>query len=434
MVYISLVNNPFANALGQLSKAAKYLSGPKIAELLSKMQQPERIVTVSLPVKMDDGSLKIFEGFRVQYNSNRGPYKGGIRFHSQVSMDEVKALSFWMTIKNAVADLPLGGGKGGIIVDPKKLSEKELEKLTRAYGRAIAPVVGPYTDVPAPDVNTNGQIMRYLVEEFSRFTKKRKLPLSKGEILATYTGKPLNFGGSQGREQATGLGGFFVLETMLKLFRSTRSSVNHEPVSARPSVAVQGFGNVGFFVAKLLSDHGFRIVAVSDSQGGIYSPDGLNIDKVMETKKKKGSVQDYSLPGLKKISNSELLLLPVDILVPSALENQITADNAGKIEAKIVLEMANGPTAPEADEILTRRKIPVIPDVLSNSGGVTVSYFEWFQNIHRQKWSLTKVNAKLKAKMQKAAKEVFATSQKHYVNLRTGAFILALERIANAKV
>jgi len=425
------MQNPFENALGQLKTASKYLQGEKIELLLKKLEEPERIITVSLPILMDNGKTQVFQGFRVQYDSSRGPYKGGIRYHSQVSMDEVKALSFWMTIKNAVADLPLGGGKGGIIVDPKKLSEKELERLTRAFGHAIAPFVGPYTDIPAPDVNTNGQIMRWLSEELSKDLKARKVKYTKGEQLATYTGKPLNFGGSQGREQATGQGGVFVLLTILKLLGINGNGL---------TVAVQGFGNVGFFVAKLLAKNGFKVVAISDSQGGVLAKKdsatwkkGLDLDMFMQVKKDLGSVSAAHDSDLEEITSEELLELPVDIIVPAALENQIRKDNAEKIKAKVILEMANGPTAPEADLILHSKKVTVIPDVLANSGGVTVSYFEYLQNIKGQKWSLKQVNDKLKLKMQNAATEVFKAGQKEKVDLRTGAFILALKRVLAAK-
>lgn len=400
------MNNPFENALAQLEKAGKELSSK---DLIEKLHFPEKIITVSIPVQMDNGKQQIFEGFRVQYNSARGPYKGGIRYHPNVSMDEVKALSFWMTIKNAVANLPLGGGKGGIIVDPKKLSEKELEKLTRGYGQKIANFVGPYIDVPAPDVNTNGQIMRWLSEEFGKVNKKI---YKKGEILATFTGKPLNYGGSKGREEATGLGGVFCLLKYLALTKNNK----------KLTAAVQGFGNVGQFVALHLVKNGIKVVAVSDSRGGVYDENGLDIEKLMKLKKDKGSIGN-------EISSEKLLELPVDILVPAALENQITNENAARIKAKIILEMANGPTTPEADKILDKNGVAVIPDVLANGGGVTVSYFEWFQNIKNQKWSLKKVNLKLKTQVQKATVDVMNTAKKYKVSLRTGAFILALNRI-----
>lgn len=405
------MENPFEDALEQLREAIKVIPGDKYHDLLLKLQEPERIVEVAIPVVMDNRKLQIFRGFRVQYNSARGPYKGGIRFHPNVSMDEVKALSFWMTIKNAVAGLPLGGGKGGIIVDPKKLSEKELEKLSRGYGRAIADVIGPYKDIPAPDVNTNGQIMRWLDEEFGKINKG----LSKGEILATYTGKPLDYGGSQGRTEATGLGGYYVLSEIMG--------------KKKGKVAVQGFGNVGFYIAKFLTENGFKVVGISDSKGGVYDGQGLDIEKLNQIKEKEGSVTKWL--GGKKITSGELLELPVDILVPAALEDQITEKNAGKIKAKVILEMANGPTTPAADATLSKSGVTVIPDVLANDGGVSVSYFEWQQNIAGEKWSRGDVRKKLKTKMVAATREVVATAKKYKTTLRRGAFILALARIAH---
>lgn len=410
----------FDNSLSQLDRAVKYLHFKFPIETLKK---PERIITVFLPVKMDDGSIKFFEGFRVQHNSSRGPYKGGIRYHPQVTLDEVKALSFWMTIKNAVADLPLGGGKGGIIVDPKTLSLKELEQLSRAYGRSIASCIGPYTDIPAPDMNTNGQIMRWLSEEYSLHLKRQKIKYTRGEQLGTYTGKPLNFGGSQGREQATGMGGVYSLLAAIKQLKL-------QAKNSTMTVAIQGFGNVGYFVADHLAKNGFLVVAVSDSKGGIYNLKGLDIKKEMAYKKTHGELNKLANQF---VTNQHLLELPVGILVPAALENQITKENANKVKAKLILEMANGPTTPEADEILYKQGTTVIPDVLANGGGVTVSYFEHLQNLKNQKWSLEKVNQKLKLQISKATGEVIKTAKKHKVSLRTGAFILALERITKRK-
>lgn len=396
----------------QLQIAAKYLPGKKIIDLLKRLEQPERLITLQIPVIMDDGRTQIFTGYRSQYNSLRGPYKGGIRYHPQVCLEEVKNLSFWMTIKNAVADLPLGGGKGGIIVDPKKLSEKELEKLTRGYGQMLADFIGPYKDVPAPDVNTNGQIMRWIAEEYELSIENYELKkkYTKGELLAVVTGKPLNFGGSLGREEATGLGGVFCLQKYLKN-------------KAGLTVAVQGFGNVGQFVAKHLVKSGFKVVAISDSRGGVYDKNGLDIDKLIKLKQGGKNVGN-------QITSEELLELPVDILVPAALEDQIHKNNAHKIKAKIILEMANGPTTQEADEILNKKGVVTIPDVLANGGGVTVSYFEWWQNIQEQKWSLDKVNSKLKIKMQKATTDVLLIAKKYKVSLRTAAYILALQRLS----
>ncbi len=371
---------------------------------------------------MDDGTQKIFQGYRVQHNNARGPYKGGIRYHPNVSMDEVKALAFWMAMKCAVANLPLGGGKGGIIVDPKILSENELERLTRGFGRAIADVIGSRKDVPAPDVNTNGKIMKWLLEEYLHTVSKK----DQKKERATYTGKALVDGGSEGREEATGLGGLFVLQAILKKLA----------LKGTLTAAVQGFGNVGYNVAKFLDEAGIRVVAVSDSKGGIYVPEGINPVLTLECKKKNGYLAGCYCSGSvcdlkkgKQVSNKELLELPVDILIPSALENALTKENAGKIKAKVVLEMANGPTTPDADAILFKKGIPVIPDILSNSGGVTVSAFEWEQNLKGQHWTKAQVNTKLAKKMADAALAVWDASKKHKTDLRTAAFVVALERI-----
>jgi len=392
----------------QLAKAAKFVRAQEKLEILKR---PQRILNVTIPVTMDNGSLKIFQGYRVQFNNARGPYKGGIRFHPDVSMDEVKALAFWMSMKCAVADLPLGGGKGGIIVDPRSLSEKELERLSRGYVRAIADCIGPDKDVPAPDVNTTGQIMGWMVSEFMKIHGKNQ------KLKATFTGKLMGDGGSEGREEATGLGGLFVLQAILAKLG----------LKGKLTAAVQGFGNVGYNVAKFLDEVGITVVAVSDSKGGIYVPKGLDPVETLARKKKAGK-----LAGGKTITNTQLLELPVDILVPSALESVLTAQNASKIKAKVVLEMANGPTTPEADEILHKKGTVVIPDVLANSGGVTVSCFEWEQNLKQQHWTKDDVNKKLKAKMNKAASDVWDASKKYSTDMRTAAFVVALERIAKA--
>lgn len=371
----------------QLSKAAKYLpASPK----LEIFKQPQRILNVTIPVAMDDGSVHIFQGYRVQFNNARGPYKGGIRFHPNVSMDEVKALGFWMTMKCAVADLPLGGSKGGVVVDPKTLSIGELERLSRGYARAIADCIGPDKDVPAPDVNTTGQIMGWMTDEVIKYHKNEK-------YRATFTGKRIEDGGSEGREEATGLGGAYVLDVILVKLRNKQSL----------TAAVQGRGNVGANIAKFLEERGIRIVATSNSQGGQMF-DG------------------------KSITNAELLELPVDILVPAALENVITKENAANIKANIILEMANGPTTPEADEILFKKGVVVIPDILANSGGVTVSCFEWEQNLKGEHWTKEVVNNKLKAKMQAATDPIWETAKKQNTDLRTAAFVVATERIMKA--
>lgn len=414
--------NPFETAMSQLAKAAKILKNAS-PKKLAILRQPQRILNVTIPIVMDDGTQKIFQGYRVQHNNARGPYKGGIRYHPNVSMDEVKALAFWMAMKCAVADLPLGGGKGGIIVDPKTLSQKELERLSRGYARAIADCIGPDKDVPAPDVNTNGIIMGWMLDEYLKTVNSKK------KLRATFTGKAIKDGGSEGREEATGLGGLYVLQSILKKLK----------LSSKLTVAVQGFGNVGYNIAKFLDNNGFRVVAVSDSKGGIYVPEGINPALTLECKKKNGYLAGCYCSGsvcdLKKgkyITNDALLELPVDIIVPSALENVLTAQNAGKIKAKVVLEMANGPTTSDADTILYKRGIPVIPDILSNSGGVSVSAFEWEQNLKGQHWTKKQVNDKLKKKMNLAASSVWDASVKYKTDLRTAAFVVALERILKA--
>ncbi len=413
--------NPFESAMSQLENAKRVLvhnrkltvkQKQQLVQKIDRLRQPQRIINVTLPVMMDDGSQKIFQGYRVQFNDARGPYKGGVRYHHNVSLDEVKALSFWMAMKCAVADLPLGGGKGGIIVDPKTLSEGELERLTRAYGKAIADVVGPDKDVPAPDVNTNGIIMKWLLDEFIQFRVKNYKADAKEQkrLRATYTGKRIEDGGSEGREEATGLGGLFVLQSILSKLK----------LKGNLTAAVQGFGNVGSNVTKFLEEAGITVVAVSDSKGSILVPGGINTELTLECKKKNGYLAGCYCSGSvcdlkkgKQISNSELLELPVDILVPAALENAITKENAAKVKAKVILEMANGPTTPEADVILFKKGIPVIPDILSNSGGVSVSAFEWEQNLKGEHWTKSVVNTRLKTKMGKAAGAVWDASQKY---------------------
>lgn len=426
--------NPFESAMKQLDTAHKVLKKSKntlknVDQKVAVLRQPKRQINVTIPVVMDNGEQKIFQGYRVQFNNARGPYKGGIRYHHNVSLDEVKALSFWMAMKCAVADLPLGGGKGGIIVDPKTLSTGELERLSRGYGKAIADVVGSDKDVPAPDVNTNGKIMKWLLEEYLKTVQKK----DQKKERATYTGKLIVDGGSEGREEATGLGGLFVLQAIVKKLK----------LKGKLTAAVQGFGNVGYNVAKFLGEAGITVVAVSDSKGGIYVADGINPALTLECKKKNGppagglagcycSGSVCDLNKGKQVTNEALLELPVDILVPAALENALTKENAGKVKAKVVLEMANGPTTPEADAILYKKGIPVIPDILSNSGGVTVSAFEWEQNLKGQHWTKAQVNKKLAKKMAAAAHAVWDASVTHKTDLRTAAFVVALERILTA--
>jgi glutamate dehydrogenase/leucine dehydrogenase len=351
-------------------------------------------------------------------------------------MDEVKALAFWMSMKNAVVNVPFGGGKGGITVNPKELSEIELEQLTREFTRKLAPVIGPYLDVPAPDVNTNPKIMSWIVSEFKVQSAKLKVDYSENELLGVVTGKPIENGGSQGRTEATGLGGTYALLAILR-------KLGKEPKGM--TVAVQGFGNVGRYIAEFLQNEGFTVVALSDSKGGIYIPTGVpaiaDIEKCKELKGTVagcycvGSVCDIGhreKVGGQDVTSDELLQLPVDILIPAALENVITAENADKIQASIVLEMANGPTTQEADEILAKKGVTVIPDILANAGGVATSYFEWYQNVHNEKWTKDDVFAKLKEKMETAAEEVFIASKEHNVTLRDAAYIVALKRIEGA--
>lgn len=417
-------DNPWQRAKLQLETVARKINLDPL--LLTRLSKPDRIIEVSLPIKLDNGETKSFQGYRVQHNNIRGPYKGGLRYHPDVDMNEVKALALWMTMKNAVIDVPFGGGKGGITVDPKKLSENELELLTREFTRKLAPAIGPELDVPAPDINTNAKIMSWIVDEYSKI---------KGKYSpAVVTGKPIENGGSEGRTEATGLGGCLALLTILK-------KLGKDPKDM--TVAIQGFGNVGSYLAKFLEKEGFKIVALSDSKGGIYLESGIeSIEEAQKCKEESGRLAGcYCIGSVcdirnkkplngKDITSEELLELPVDILVPAALENAINKDNAPKIKAKIILEMANGPTTLDADEILNQKEILVIPDILANSGGVAVSYFEWFQNLNNEHWSKEEVFKKLKEKMEKAAELVFNTSQKFKVNIRIAAYIVALEKLA----
>ncbi len=405
-----MYGNVFGNAMKQFDVAAKKLTDvPK--DLLDAAKKPKRSLIVNLPIKMDDGSIKTFTGFRVQFNDSRGPTKGGIRFHPNVSLDEVTALSFWMTIKNTVAGIPYGGGKGGIIVNPKELSEGELERLSRAYFKAISAFVGEKIDVPAPDVYTNSQIMSWMMDEFEKVKGKH----APGVI----TGKPIALGGSLGRDKATAQGGLFVLLEAIK-------ALNVEG----KNMVIQGFGNAGSVMAELANNAGFKIIAVSDSKGAILDETGLDVEKLIKFKQKNKSVVGFE--GAKEISNEKLLELDCDVLVPAALESVITEKNADKIKAKIILELANGPTTPEADLILNKNGVTVIPDVLANSGGVTVSYFEWVQNIQGYYWSLEEVNEKLKNKMVQAFNNLLSTKNKYDCSFRESAYIYSIKEITNA--
>ena len=417
-------NNPWTRAKKQLQTAAKNF--PIDPMLFARLENPDRIVEVSVPVRMDDGSVRVYQGFRVQHNNILGPYKGGLRYHPRVDMDEVKALSFWMTVKNAVIDVPFGGGKGGVNVDPKKLSEGELERLTREFARKLFPVIGPKVDVPAPDVNTNGKIMAWILDEYSKLAGK-KTP-------AVVTGKPLERGGSLGRPEATGLGGCYALLSILKMQKRKPKGL---------TVAIQGFGNVGSFLAGYLEEAGMKFVALSDSKGGIYIPSGIpSIREVQKCKEENGRIGECycmgsacSIANMKKLGGREvspekILELPVDILVPAALENALTKENAKKVKAGVILEMANGPTTAEADAVFFSKGITVIPDVLANSGGVAVSYFEWYQNMKNERWGKYDVFKKLKEKMEKACERVHDISLSYKVSLREAAYIVALESLS----
>jgi len=403
--------NPLDGAQHQLSIAVENLGlDAGIHEVLKK---PKRALIVSLPVKMDDGTVRVFSGCRVQHNDARGPFKGGVRYHPDVTLDEITALAMLMTWKCAVVDIPYGGAKGGVCCNPKEMSRGELERLTRRYATLILDLIGPYRDVPAPDVYTDEQTMAWIMDTYSLF---------KGySVPESVTGKPLILGGFKQREEATAMGVVFCI----------REAVKHLKMKAKDApVVVQGFGSVGWNAARILHEQGYRVVAVSDSKGGIYNPKGINPPKVFEHKEKTGSVVGYK--DIKQVTNEELLELPCEILVPAALENQITKENAKKIKAKMVAEAANAPTTPEADRILKEKGIFLIPDILANSGGVTSSYFEWVQNLTRERWSEREANKKLESMMVKAFDDVYQISKKSEVDMRTAALMLGVGRVAEA--
>ena len=398
-------------ALQQLGIAAEHLSlDSNIHEVL---KYPKRALIVSLPVKMDNGSVRVFLGCRVQHNDARGPFKGGVRYHPDVTLDEVTALAMWMTWKCAVVDIPYGGAKGGVCCNPKEMSSHELERLTRRYTTMILDFIGPYRDVPAPDVYTDEQTMAWIMDTYSLF---------KGySVPESVTGKPVVVGGFRLREESTSRGVAFCI----------REAVKHLRMKAKnTSVAIQGFGSVGWNLARILHEDGYRIVAVSDSKGGIYNPKGLNPLDVLEHKNQAGSVKGYK--DAKQVTNDELLELTCDILAPAALENQITRSNASKIRAKILAEAANGPTTPQADKALHEKGVFVIPDILANSGGVTASYFEWEQNLTRERWSEKEVNARLERMMVKAFDDVCELSKKQKIDMRVAALMLGVGRVAEA--
>ncbi len=401
------MQNPYENAMAQLDKVVAVKSFNK--DFIARLRHPDRDIRITIPIKMDDGTQRIFEGYRVEYNNARGPYKGGIRYHQDTNIDEVKALAFWMTIKCAVANIPMGGGKGGITVDPKTLSKGELERLSRGWVQKLVDNIGPKKDVPAPDVNTTPEIMMWMADEYAKLTGDKT-----GAVI---TGKPLENGGSEGRGTATAQGGFFVFEAVREELK----------LPEKCNVVIQGFGNAGAYAALIWKNAGHNVMAVSDSKIGVYNPNGLDIETLMEYKKNTGSLAGF--PNVKEITNEELLSLECDLLIPAAFENQITQTNVNNIKAKVVLELANGPVTPEADEILFKKGIHVVPDVLANSGGVTVSTFEWEQNLKGEHWSEKEVFAKLEPMLRESALKIVAIAKETNTDLRRGAYILALERI-----
>jgi len=410
--------NPFDNVVATVDNAAAILGYQKKDYIA--MVYPERELKVSVPVVMDNGDVKVFEGFRVQHSTVRGPAKGGVRFHPDVNINEVKALAAWMTFKCACVGIPYGGGKGGVVVDPSKLSEHELDSLTRRYTAMIAPIIGPDADIPAPDVGTNEKIMGWMMDTYS---------MLKGHCVpGVVTGKPISIGGALGRHEATGRG---VMINTLNLLKAMK-----HPVKGT-RVAIQGMGNVGSISAQCLYEQGLKIIAVSDVSGGIYNPQGLNIPDILKYLGEKSGnlLSGYNVKkeGVKRITNEQLLELPTDILIPAAMENQINETNAEKIKAKIIIEAANGPTTLEADEILARKKIPVLPDILTNAGGVVVSYFEWVQNIQSLSWTKEHVNEELKKILDAAFETVWDITKEKKVSLRTGAYLVAVKRVVEAK-
>lgn len=408
--------NPYDNVLSVVANAAGILGYSKSE--YEAINYPERELKVAVPVKMDDGSVQVFEGYRIQHSTSRGPAKGGIRYHQNVNLDEVKALAAWMTFKCAVVNIPYGGGKGGIVCDPTKLSVGELRRLTRRFTAMIAPIIGPDQDIPAPDVGTNATVMGWIMDTYS---------MLKGHCVhGVVTGKPIELGGALGRGEATGRGVMLTTLNILKAMKQTPSDA---------TAAVQGMGNVGSVSAKLLHQQGIRVVAVSDVSGGLYCADGLDIpDIISYLSAKRGNTLDgYKREEIRFITNEELLELDVTVLVPAALENQINETNADKIRAKIIVEGANGPTTVEADEILNKKGIVVVPDILANAGGVVVSYFEWVQNIQSVSWSEEHVNEQLKEIMDRAFDSVWDISQEKHTSLRTGAYLIAVKRVVDAK-
>ena len=408
--------NPYDNVLQVVQQAADIL-GYSDSDI-EAIKYPERELKVSIPVRMDDGTTHVFQGYRIQHSTSRGPAKGGIRFHPDVSADEVRALAAWMTFKCAVVNIPYGGGKGGVVCDPTKLTENEIRAITRRYTAAIAPLIGPEQDIPAPDVGTNAAVMGWIMDTYS---------MLKGHCIhGVVTGKLLELGGALGRNDATGRGVMFTTHNILgKLDISAEGT----------TVAVQGAGNVGSVTAKLLYQSGMKVVAISDVSGGIYNPEGLDIPAILAylAADRRNLLKDFNEEGTIHISNEELLELDVTVLIPAALENQINADNADKIKAKLIVEAANGPVASEADPVLTEKGILIVPDILANAGGVVVSYFEWVQNIQSVSWTEDEVNNKLREIMDAAFASVWDLAQEKHTTLRMGAYLIALKRVVDAK-
>lgn len=405
------IMNPYDMAVAQFEDAAKRLGLSQAMRAI--LSRPKRELTVNFPVRMDNGDVRMFTGYRVQHNINRGPAKGGIRFSPQVSLDEVRALAMWMTWKCAVVGIPFGGAKGGVICDPHQMSHAELERMTRRYATEISILIGPNSDIPAPDMNTNPQVMSWIMDTYS---------MHKGySVPAVITGKPLAIGGSEGRLEATARGVQVVTREVMRDF-------GMQPEQC--SVVIQGFGNVGSITARLVSELGCKIVAVSDISGGVYNADGLDVYKTLRYSREHGGLK--GLPGTEAVTNEELLELPCNILIPAALENQITRRNASRIKASLVIEAANGPTTPEADLILNERNITVVPDILANAGGVTVSYFEWVQDLQRFFWAEDEINQRLESIMTRAYQAVRVKAEEQETNLRMGAYLLAVSRVAEA--
>ncbi len=405
--------NPYRVAQIQFDIAAEHL---KLDQSLRQvLRTPKRVLEVAVPVKMDNGQVKVFPGFRVQHNVSRGPAKGGLRYHPNVTLDEVKALAMWMTWKTAAVNIPYGGAKGGVVCEPKRMSKGELERLTRRYVYEILPLIGPGRDIPAPDVYTDAQTMAWIMDTYSVMTGE--------ETPAAVTGKPTLLGGSEGRRDATARGAVIAAEEACKIKKINLRGA---------TVAIQGFGNAGSTAARLFAEKKARVVAISDSRGGVFNSRGIDPLKAMRYKDRSGTV--VGMPGTSRISNDDLLTLKCDILVPAALENSITLSNAELLKARIVAEAANGPTTPHADEVLARKGILLVPDIIANAGGVTVSYFEWAQNLQGYAWSEADVNSKLDTVIRRAFQEAHESSRRHHVHMRTGAYMVAVERVADATV